>query len=122
MQVIKLVCKNCKMNLVFYVLVKKFDFMPIKRDYLRNGQLHSSTNWREAISLWYALLGPTYLTISNISHTEIIFLIFDTETSTYLLVVINKYDNITYNRSYTFQLFSTNGHDVIHLCARIEHH
>ena len=55
---------------------------------LRNGQLHISTNGHKAISLCQAqstnfvsLFLLSYLSICNISHTEVIFSLFGTGTS-----------------------------------------
>ena len=72
MQVIKLVCKNSKMKLVFCVPAQTADSMPIKRDDLRNGQIHISVNGRRlviCIISTYLLDHQQYLTYrNNISH------------------------------------------------------
>ena len=71
---------------------------------------------------WYALFQHTYLTISNISHTEIIFHTFENETSI-SFSVINKYDNIL---SHTIDITHFHYFQLMGIkstvCTRLERH
>ena len=72
-------------------LTQADDSILIKRDYLRNGQLHIATNWHEVISLCQAQDEKFVLIIFYIfllDHLQylaykVIFHIFDIETSIY---------------------------------------
>ena len=83
-----------------------------------NGAMELAACARTQSTNFISLFLHIYLNIYNISHLEVIFFAYLTQKQAYILGKINKSCKL---QCYTFQVFSTNGYEVISWCQTESH-